>query len=358
MVRWSIMTLMLSLLALPAWAVVNKVEVIAGVMGTSPLDAQQKAVDYAKKRAFFLTLSKLAPGKAEEIAKSLTTDQIYAHVRGYELIEDKIDNEDPNYYLAKYHVSVSEDMVQRLLVNDGANLNQEANPIVVLPVLRDGDRILFWEDDNIWRSIWNGLALELGEGLLVMPYGDPTDRLITDSSTVLSYDFAALSDIAQRYGAGEIVVAVATYVRDQAPAGVEVVLRRLGPDVNKIKSLYYETDDRNETPESVLPDAARSVAAQLTEIAKTYQGEQLRRIANATKTALRAEFRRITDWADIQKKLNALPRVIQLDIDAISIQSADATLMYETKPENMLEIMRANGLFVRADGEKWIVELP
>lgn len=345
-------------LACPAFAGMSEMEVIAGVRGENPVDARERAVDYAKKRAFFLTLSRLDPARANSIAESLSTEQIYAHIRGYELVEDKLDNEDPNYYLGKYKVSVATDMVKRLLSDDSAQQPQEVNPILVLPVLFEDDRVMLWESDNIWRSIWNSVALEQGEGVLVVPYGDPTDTLITDSATVLGYGFAELSELAARYGAGEVVVAAARYQKDTTPPGLDVVLRRLGPEVNKSKKLYFEAQEREGTPESVLPDAARTIAVQLKEIARTYQGEQLRRIANANKVELRAEFRRINDWVGLQEKLSNLPRIIRLDVENISIQTASATLMYDTDPEAMQEIMRANGLFVRPMGDYWMVALP
>lgn len=358
MAYWGWLGLLLVLWVMPANAAVEELEIIAGIEGTSPLDAQEKAVDYAKKRAFFLTLSRLAPEKAKQIAESLTSDQIDTHIRGYELIEDKIDKENPNYYLAKYKVSVSQDMVKRLLVADGAATDDAANPMLILPVLRDEDRILLWENDNIWRSIWNGVALEQGEGVLVMPYGDPKDTLITDSATVLGYGWDEMAELAGRYGAGEVVVVVATYLREPKPGGVDVVLRRLGPAVNKVKSVYFEADSRHETPESVLPEAARSLAGQLKDIARTYQGEQLKRLANASRVTLRAEFRRLDDWVRLQETLGALPRVLELQVNRINIVSAEATLIYDTQPELMQEIMRANGLFVQPEGDHWRVAVP
>lgn len=354
-----IVTIMSGLLSIgPALAAVHIETVLADVIGSSPVDAQQKAIDYAKKRAFFLVLSRLSPDKAVGIAESLSTTQIDAHIRGYELLHDKTDSQNPNHYIAEYKISISKDMVERLLSGDGADAPLEVNPTLVLPVLRDGDKILLWEADNIWRSIWNSVALERGEAILVMPYGDPKDILLTDSSTVLTFDFTQFKEMAARYGAGEVVVVQAELLRDKTPPALGVVLRRFGPNLNKAKTLYFETDSNEETVESLLPEAARSIADQLKDIAKNYQGETLRKIAQANKISLVAPLKRLNDWVALQKRLSDLPNVVKIDVTQVNIGEARATLFFDTKPEVMQQIMKANGLFVDAGSDVWTVYLP
>ena len=333
-----------------ATAGVQTIEVLADITGESPLDAQQKAVDYAKKRAFFLLLAKLAPEKAETIARSLSDEQIYANVRGYEVVQDKLEG---NHYLANYKVSVSEDLIQRLLVSDAPAMdNSQANPMVVVPVFTDAQgRTLLWEPDNIWRSMMNSVALERGEGLLLMPYGDPTDTHTTDGSTVLSYGYEPLEPLAKRYGGGEIVVAHAQVKADKQPAGLLITLRRLGPGFDKLKDIYFETDGLEQTPESLMPEAARSISDQLKEVARYYKGDEEKKIINAKQMRVRSSFRRLSDWVQMQTLLAGLPRVVRVKVDTISIQSAEATLYYEGTPEAMLEIMNVNGVRATPDGD-------
>lgn len=340
-------------------ATVQQVEVIASVVGDSPLDAQEKAIDYAKKRAFFLTLSKFAPERAEEIATSLTSEQINSIVRGYELLEDKTYRDEPNRYLAKYKVSVSEPMVRRLIAGDSAaNANDEANVLLILPAYSGEEGTLLWEPENVWRSLWGSVVLESGEGILLVPYGDPNDQLELNGASVLGAGYDALAPMLERYGAGEAVIVQATPLKDTQPPSLSVVLRRVGPDINKAKELRFETDGHNPTPETLLPTAAREAATQLKEIARTYQGAQLKRLANAKRMSIRAEFSRLSQWVSIQEKLEKLPRALELRVDQISIDSAQATLLYETTPEMMQEIMRAAGLFLEPRGEVMIVRVP
>lgn len=333
----------------PAFAGIESFDVLADITGNSPLDAQQKAVDYAKKRAFFLLLSKHAPDKAESIARGLSDEQINANVRGYEIIEDKLDG---NHYVANYRVSVSEDLVQRLLVSDTpAAANDQASPMVIIPVYTKDGKIMLWEPENLWRSLFSTIALERGEGLLLMPYGDPTDAATTNGSTVLSYDYEALKNLAARYGGHEIVVVHAQAKPDKSPPGLLITLRRLSPGFDKLKDVYFETDGKEQTPESLMPEAAKAIAEQLKEVARYYQGDEEKKIVNAKQLHVRSEFRRLGDWVKMQTLLSGLPRVVRVKVDNISIQSADATLYYEGTPEGMQQIMQAAGIHATPDGD-------
>lgn len=345
------MVLATALLAVPAQAGVEEIEVIADVTGANPVESQKMAIDYAKKRAFFLLLSKHNPEKAESIARSLNDVQIDQHIRGYQLVQDKVEG---NRYIAQYQVSVSDDLVERLLVSENTTPGHEAaNPILVIPVLNANSEMLLWQDDNVWRSIWNGMALERGENLLIMPYGDPTDRAAINSATALSSRYEDLAALASRYGAREIVVALAEVNQDSSPPGVRVTLRRLSAELDKRKVTFYESPSAQDTPESALPSAARAVADELKDIARYYEGEEERRVANASTQKVQAQFRRLSDWVAMKSKLSQLPQVVRLDVDAIDIQTADATLYFNGSPDTMRQIMEANGLAVNPTGDSW-----
>lgn len=339
---------------LSAQADVSQIEVLVDVHGNDPQDAQKKATEYAKKRAFFLLLSKLSPDKAEMIARSLTTEQIFSYVRGYEILQDRLAW---NRYTAKYRVSVSEDMVSRLLVSGSDMDNSDFNPVLVLPVLETESQLMLWEGDNIWRSIWNSVALEKGDGILIMPYGDPTDQQMLDSTTVLTYGYDYLQAIGARYGAAEVVVALAKARTDKDPIGVEVTLRRLGDRLDKIKDMYFTAEDDEETAETVMNRAVRGIADQLKEVAKEYQGEQLRRIVEASRQLIKVQFRRLSDWVHIKERLSQLPRVVRLDVGVIDIRSAEATLLYNGDELMMMKILKANGLDAEVANGVWNITL-
>lgn len=339
----------------PAYAAVQTVEVLAEVTGNSPQDAKNKSIDYAQKRAFFMVLSKFAPEKAAAIAGALTSEQVYQHVRGYELANELIDG---NRYVALYRISISDDMIRRMLAEGATEEAQSNNPILIIPVLEDAGKTYLWEAENLWRSVWNAAALQQGEGLLIMPYGDPDDKSIADSSTILTYNFDTLAPMAARYGAGEVAVLVARYETERTPQGVSITMRRMGPGIDKMKTEYFEVSDAAGAAQSVLPQAAQAVAEQLKDVARNYVGDQERKIAEASKIKLMAQFRRVSEWAKLQETLKKLPRVVRLEVDGITIDHANATLFYNGEAEAMRAVMLANGLHISEQGDGvWLVSL-
>ncbi len=350
-VFWIVAVIMVGY-SLPSHAVVEEIEVIADVIGTDPRDAQEKAIDYAQKRAFFLVLSKRDPQNAERIARSMTTEQILQHIRGYEILQDKFED---NRYLGQFKVSVSDDLVQRMLVPEESLMPTEKLPLLVMPVLNDGEKIMLWDEGNVWRSLWNTVALEKGENLLVMPYGDPTDIDIVDHATVLSYDYQRMLPLMQRYGTDEMVVALATYKQEREPVGLSVTLRRLGVGVDKIKELYYEAEEPEVTPEVLLVDAAHNIAGQLKEIARARETRRQQQLLQAKAVRLQAQFRRVSEWAEMQNRLANLPRVLRLDVENISIRSADAVLHFEGEETHLMQMMAANGMRVLPQHGYWAV---
>jgi len=352
-VRIGIFSLLLLMAAPPVLADVQTFEILSDVEGSSPQDARDKALEYAKKRGFFLMLSKLAPEKAENIARALTTEQIYQYVRGYELLQDR---GEANHYTAQYRISVSEDLVKRLISGDEKPKPLEVNPVLMLPVLDDRGHKMLWEGGNLWRSVWNKVALEKGENILVMPYGDPNDLKLIDSSTVLTYGFDYLQPMAARYGASEIVVALARIDNDKKPIQLRVKLRRLGAKLDKIKDEQYEGDDK-ESIEAVMTRAAKTIADQIKEVAKEYQGEQQRIILQANKQKLQAKFRRLSDWVDMQARLSKLPRVVLMEVGVINILSAEMTLYYNGPEDMMMKIIQANGFSVEKVGDHWVISV-
>ena len=337
-----------------AWAAVDTIEVIADVTGTSPQDAQVRALEYAQKRAFFLSLHKLDPDRAYQVATSLSDQEIAQYIRGYEIAQERyLEN---NRYQALVNVSLSDVQLRQLLnQSDKPAAPLEMNALLVLPVLDDGEELYLWEGDNIWRSIWNSTALQKGEGKLVLPYGDPTDVQTVDASNVLSRDFETLRPLAERYGAKEVVIVLATYEANRQPPGVLVTTRRLGPATDRVRDYYFEAKSASAPPSSVLVDAATASASVLREAAMQYATVKERSIAQAESIPVSVDFMRLSDWVQVQETMKDIDEVIDLQVGQISIQNAKATLFYTGSLDLLARKLQQQGLRVTPQAGGWSI---
>ncbi len=343
------------LLPVPSQAATHTIEVIADLIGDSPEDARNKAIDYAKKRAFYLLLHRLDPLQADKIVYELSEEQIEQQIRGYEIVQERLLPD--NRYQAQFNVTLSDVQMQRLI--RGEDMTPiDMNAMLILPVLDKGNGdVLLWQDANIWRSLWNTAALERGDGKLVLPFGDLDDTSFVDNTNILTRDFSSLKPLADKYGAQEVAVILASYELEQDPLGVLITIRRMGPGTDRIRDLYFSAESKQDTPETLMVKAARVVADQMKLAAQKFESVLERDIATAEHVVVQAQFRRISQWAAIQEMLKNLPMSVNLEIGGISIQSATATLYYKGNKDTLVRAMRANGLVVAEQADHIAVGL-
>lgn len=328
----------------PSHAATHTIEVIADLIGDTPEDARNKAVDYAKKRGFYLLLRRLDPLQADTLVFELTDEQIEQQIRGYEIVQERM--LPGNRYQAQFNVTLSDVQMQRLIRGEDVT-PIDMNAMLILPILDTGDgELRLWQGDNVWRSLWNSAALERGDGKLVLPFGDLDDTSFVDHTNILSRDFSGLKPLADKYGAQEVAVVLASYELEQDPIGVLITIRRMGPGMDRIRDTYFSAESPDDTPESLLANSSRIIADQMKLAAQKFQTNKERDIATAQQIILRTSFRRVSEWAAMQEILGNLPMSVSLKVGAISIQNATATLYYKGEEESLIRAMKANGLMV------------
>ncbi|MCK6451102.1 MAG: DUF2066 domain-containing protein, partial [Alphaproteobacteria bacterium] len=113
-------------------------------------------------------------------------------------------------YLAELTIRLKPDEVRGLLQQAGLRFAEtRSRPVLVLPVLREGDNALLWEETNRWRRVWAEMPAPDGLVPIIVPIGDLTDGETIDAAAALAGDEGKLAAIMQRYRAAAAIVAVA-----------------------------------------------------------------------------------------------------------------------------------------------------
>ncbi len=333
------------------------IEVIADVTGESPKDAQEKAIDYAQKRAFFLALYELQPEKAKTIAMSLNERDLLRYVRGYEIVQDRVTD---NRYQAKFNVSVSDTLIKQLASNDpldfGAEVAPDPDANLVIPVLDTGTDLLLWDNSNIWRSIMNSVALERGEGLLVMPFGDPVDVNWVDNSTILSATHESLKQWLSRYGVSDVAIAEASYALERNPIAVEVKVRYISKEGEISRRYTFQAANPEDTPELLLIQAAGRIADEIKN--EAYKRKELRKMLSRERQrqTVRVYFQRLPEWVQLRERFDTLPNIEEIAIRQIGVTQADIDLYYQTNPSMLRRSMEVRGFIVNDKADPWRVK--
>jgi hypothetical protein len=76
-----------------------------------------------------------------------------------------------------------------------------------------------------------------------------------------------------------------------------------------------------------------------------------------TDLLISVEFRGMTEWQDISRKLSATPGVEELDVAGLSARGARVTLRYAEGAQRLTEELAQRGLSLRNDAGTWVLSV-
>ncbi len=334
---------------------VNLVQVDA--TGKDAADAKKTAVAQGAQDAFHQLIKKLYPDNAQTILAKIKPEEI----TGF-LDSQQVENEKPEglHYqgVLDYHFNPKKIAALAPAVKstsgDGAESNVNAHSVLLLPVLKFNDNTELWEDENSWRKSWNHVALQVGRGQIIVPYGDRRDREEIGADEALGGGFKEFASIADRYGVKEVYVAIAEYQSSDLSEGVQVQLRRISATGVTTETVKYDAEER-ETREQQLERVALAFARKLTQIkgaaTQTYQG------LRDSELTLQITHDGFKDFQKICTMLQEIPSVRHLHVNMTSYYESTVTLVYRTSPELLGKSFAAKGFRIYKKGDTLILAL-
>lgn len=195
------------------------------VTADSPSAAREQAVREGRRAAFERLVARLASGSAAARSVAQRSDSELANLSlGFEVEEQRTSTV---RYVGKMTFAFDPARVRQLLISTGVPFAETRSlPVLVIPVLDSGGGPVLWEEGNPFRSAWSNTTIETGLVPFVVPYGDIADVRDLTTSQALAGDETALSRIAERYGARDVVVVEA---KPRAGGAVEISVERIGP---------------------------------------------------------------------------------------------------------------------------------
>jgi len=163
-------------------------------------------------------------------------------------------------YLAKMTVAFKPLEVRRLLREAGIPFAESVSkPVLVMPVMQRDGALILWDEPNEWRAAWSQLPASDGLVPLIAPVGDLSDISDVDAAQAADGDPLRLSAIASRYGAGDVLVAIATLSPTAAGTQVDITARRIGAPSQRALQSAVEIADPAVLPATLLA-AAQGIA--------------------------------------------------------------------------------------------------
>ncbi len=315
------------------------------------LNARTAALRKSEKQAFWKLIDRMAPEKSAEFQSSISDGFLHSLVKDFTIKDEKVT---AGRYRANITYIFDSVKVKRFIFDSEAVITGSANDnILILPILDDGHGLKLWEKDNIWRSIFNKAALEVGKGKLIMPYGDAGDKHFIDNEILLSGDKMAMSKISQKYGTRKSAFVVAKLSKNDGQIIMDVRLRRAGAVRDEVGFSY--TGLQGETVKKMMFRAARDIAKKLSDATDRYSLFKKKKGEGLSQQKVKIYFKNSREWQKLRNILNDLSDVELLSEDAVTIDYAKVTLYYAGSEMILKRGILAQGLKLNAKHDDWVV---
>jgi hypothetical protein len=303
-------------------------------------------------------------------------------------------------YLATLTVSFNAEGVDRLLGSMGVeHIAPREAPVLILPLYQTGasESPQLWEETNPWSRAWKA-AEGLSEGMVpvVLPLGDLEDIATLDAQGALSGDLGAAANLSGRYGAPDVLIVQAVGTEETGLtvlakgagifAGLPPVTLEPGADIfaraiEGVREALNQAWKREALGGYGQGNGAAGYGAAPTATAPGwgYGEPSIGGVPPANGAAngavygntggagsgygapaggvvMLARFGSLSEWVDMRRKLQAIPGLQGLNLQAVTRSQAQLQLAYPGSIEELQRIMLGRGLRMENAGSFWTLE--
>jgi hypothetical protein len=259
-------------------------------------------------------------------------------------------------YLADLTVHFRADAVRQFLRQAGIPFAETVSkPLIVLPVLHDGDRLALWEDPNPWRDAWTNANPVIGLVPLVRPIGELEDVQAIDADAAVKGDDAHLQAIAQRYGDDDVLVTQATLKTDGPQHVVDVSSTRYTPGQPGTEQSWVGSIAAN-PGESDADLFGRAVLATVAQVEEAWKAANVLNFSQSGTLTARVPASSLEDWITVRDRLAAIPAVRSSRLVSLDRQEARVEIHYVGDPSQLRTALAQRDLDLSGDDPNWVLQ--
>lgn len=323
---------LLVLLALPAYAqesdedaLYQISDVAVDVTADSATHARDQAIMQAQHNAFDQLLTRLGADTALE--QKLDNDTLASMVQAFEVQQERLSKV---RYLGTFTVRFKPPAVRAFLGKRGSAYNEaRSKPVIVLPILNTGARVVLWEDSTPWRTAWESVTGKGGLVPIVVPSGDLDDIAKIGTHEAMNGKEEAFQALMNKYQAGSVVVAVLNADPDNLDPKqpIKIALQRY--DMNgksggsESISLTPASDTKALT--ALISDGVKQVRSRLE--SGWRQSTKMPKGAIAH-LPVAVPIGSLADWNEIKAKLATVPAISRANVLSLTRDTANVDLEF------------------------------
>jgi hypothetical protein len=319
------------------WTVSN---ITVDATGTSPSAAKESALAQGRQKAWAEMFRRLTPSAEWSLQPPLTDQQLDPMIKSFTIASEKHSS---TRYLAVVSYVFNPVGVRAALKRSGTRFSEStAKPVLVVPLFGSA-----WVPDSPWGQAWSEQSRRGRLVPVAVPVGDVEDMgsLATVSSAA---DWSIVRPLAERYGAGQVLVASAT----KGTAGLQVTLTQIRSDGRFQRSGSYAP----QAGEDELALATRTAGA----IADGLQEDWKRStsVDYGLQSAIVASvaFTNLSEWISLRRTLESVRLIQAIAVEELSMGGARLRLDYVGKIEQVQTALSQTNVFLAADANgNWVL---
>lgn len=331
--------------------------------------AKDKAVADGQKAAFRALLKRIVPVTAYKQISRLSAVNAADMVSGFAVRSERNSTTE---YIASYDFSFQADAVRSALQSQGVPfVDTQADPVIVIPVMAQGNPPETKSDTGNWRGGWKGLDL----ANTLTPVTLDTLKPVIHADTIkmlVNGDDNGLRIMQREYNSQRVVLAM--FETDLAAKKVVVTLAgqdAAGPLL--LKRTYRVSDGDFAYTSEFAAVVALGVLEGRWKVVKTnagggtidaaYEPEQpawsagdpFSTVATGDPVNFMVEFNSPSQWNDIRTQILDTPGVDGVNISAATERNVEVALRYPGGAQALANAVGARGLSLINVGSGWVL---
>ena len=264
---------------------------------------RDQAMLEGQRKALQKVLADIAPAERAAALQLPSDDIISTWVQDFEIEEEKTS---ATRYIGRFTFRFMAEPVQQFLAGNSVQFAQiQTKRLLVLPIYTDeaGNSNL-WGPANLWLAPWSVKAPNVSLVPMQLPTGDVSDTETLSATQALAGDLPRLTALAQRYGAGDVLVTEvrAAPVRDDGMQDFAITATRYSRE-----SPQSFTDSVTGDPATIDELLAQSADRTIAWVQSQWKQANLVDASKQSTMTIEVPIATLRQWVDIKRQLGGVP---------------------------------------------------
>jgi hypothetical protein len=308
---------------------------------------REKAMLQAQREGLQKVLSTIA---APEDLKNVALpgdDEITSWVQDFEIEEEKTS---ASRYIGRFTFRFMADPIRQFLTERGiAYAETESKAVLVLPVYttETGDTEL-WGPTNPWFAAWASRQQQPGLVPIKTPVGDLPDTNAISATQALAGDKVRIQALADRYAAGDVMVAEAA-LQPPSPDGKRVLALTVASyGADNVQNLRDQVVSDTGDVDQLLKDGVVKVAEL---VQNSWKLENLVDPNSRATVQVHVPFTSLAQWVAVKRHLAQVNLIKSVNLTHLSRTGADIELTYLGDEVQFVRALNQADLMITSSGE-------